>query len=97
MIPGFFGRTSHFLFATSPQRVYSMSIETSQSPSSFKISSDPLVLKWEKRKKPSFAPHIRSGCTMALWSAKGIGILFGGVTDDDRDEENLESVFWNDL
>ena len=34
---------------------------------------------------------------MALWSAKGIGILFGGVTDDDRDEENLESVFWNDL
>jgi hypothetical protein len=34
---------------------------------------------------------------MALWSAKGIGVMFGGVTDDDRDEESLESVFWNDL
>jgi hypothetical protein len=34
---------------------------------------------------------------MALWSAKGFGVLFGGVTDDERDEESLESVFWNDL
>jgi hypothetical protein len=34
---------------------------------------------------------------MGLWSAKSIGILFGGVTDEDRDEESLESVFWNDL
>lgn len=74
-----------------------MSLETSQSPSSSTVSSDSLGLRWEKRKKPSFAPHIRSGCTMALWSAKGIGVLFGGVTDDDRDEESLESVFWNDL
>ncbi|KAG1733150.1 galactose oxidase [Suillus lakei] len=74
-----------------------MSLETSQSPSSSTVSSDALGLRWEKRKKPSFAPHIRSGCTMALWSAKGIGVLFGGVTDDDRDEESLESVFWNDL
>ncbi|KAG2117421.1 galactose oxidase [Suillus cothurnatus] len=74
-----------------------MSLETSQSPSPSTVSSDPLGLKWEKRKKLSFAPHIRSGCTMALWSAKGIGVMFGGVTDDDRDEESLESVFWNDL
>lgn len=74
-----------------------MSLETSQSPSSSTVSSDPLSLKWERRKKPSFAPHIRSGCTMALWSVKSMGVLFGGVTDDDRDEESLESVFWNDL
>ncbi|KAG1871551.1 hypothetical protein F4604DRAFT_1681640 [Suillus subluteus] len=74
-----------------------MSLETSQSPSSSTVSSDSLCLKWERRKKPSFAPHIRSGCTMALWSVKGMGIMFGGVTDDDRDEESLESVFWNDL
>lgn len=74
-----------------------MSLETSQSPSSSTVSSDSLGLKWERRKKPSFAPHIRSGCTMGLWSAKGIGVLFGGVTDEDRDEESLESVFWNDL
>lgn len=73
-----------------------MSLETSQSPSST-VSSDPLSLKWEKRKKPSFAPHIRSGSTMSLWSAKSMGVMFGGVTDDDRDEESLESIFWNDL
>ncbi|KAG1762617.1 galactose oxidase [Suillus placidus] len=74
-----------------------MSLETSQSPPLSAVSSDSLGLKWERRKKPSFAPHVRSGCTMSLWSAKGIGVLFGGVTDDDRDEESLESVFWNDL
>jgi hypothetical protein len=26
-----------------------------------------------------------------------MGILFGGVTDEDTSEETLESVFWNDL
>lgn len=97
MIPGFCGRVLHSLFVIIPQLAHSMSIETSQSPSSSKASSDSLILKWEKRKKPSFAPHIRSGCTMALWAAKGIGVLFGGVTDDERDEESLDSVFWNDL
>jgi hypothetical protein len=34
---------------------------------------------------------------MALWAAKGMGVLFGGVTDEDRDEETLESVFHRDL
>lgn len=62
-------------------------------------SKDPLTLKWERRKKPStaYAPSLRSGCTMTLWPAKSMGILFGGVTDDDTSEETLESVFWNDL
>ncbi|KAG1751993.1 hypothetical protein EDD22DRAFT_850622 [Suillus occidentalis] len=83
-----------FLLPIPLQLVHIMSLETSQSST---ISSDSLGLKWERRKKPSFAPHIRSGCTMGLWSAKSIGILFGGVTDEDRDEESLESVFWNDL
>ncbi|KAG1762523.1 hypothetical protein EDD22DRAFT_823271 [Suillus occidentalis] len=83
-----------FLLPIPLQLVHSMSLETSQSST---ISSDSLGLKWERRKQPSFAPHIRSGCTMGLWSAKSIGVLFGGVTDEDRDEESLESVFWNDL
>jgi hypothetical protein len=58
-----------------------------------------LIAKWERRKRPSaaFAPSIRVGCTMALWAAKGMGVLFGGVTDEDRDEETLESVFHRDL
>ncbi|KAJ7940654.1 galactose oxidase [Mycena leptocephala] len=64
-----------------------------------KPSSDPLVVKWERRKRPStaYAPALRSGCTMTLWTAKSTGILFGGVTDEDTGEETLESVFWNDL
>jgi hypothetical protein len=62
-------------------------------------SKDLLTLKWERRKRPStaYAPSLRSGSTMALWPGKGMGILFGGVTDDDTSEETLESVFWNDL
>jgi hypothetical protein len=34
---------------------------------------------------------------MALWAAKSMGIMFGGVTDEDKHEETLESVFHNDL
>ncbi|KJA23207.1 hypothetical protein HYPSUDRAFT_137935 [Hypholoma sublateritium FD-334 SS-4] len=58
-----------------------------------------IVFKWEKRKRPSdaYSPCLRSGCTMTLWTSKGMGVLFGGVTDEDTSEEGLESVFWNDL
>src|ERR1700723_662412 len=61
--------------------------------------ADPLTLKWERRKKSStaFAPSLRSGCTMALWPPKNMGVLFGGVTDEDTSEETLESVFHHDL
>jgi len=34
---------------------------------------------------------------MTLWAAKNMGIMFGGVTDEDKHEETLESVFHNDL
>ncbi|KAI0367424.1 galactose oxidase [Pilatotrama ljubarskyi] len=70
-----------------------------ETPTPGKSTADPLTLKWEKRKKTStaYAPSLRSGCTMALWSAKNMGILFGGVTDEDTGEETLESVFHNDL
>lgn len=34
---------------------------------------------------------------MALWATRGTGVLFGGVTDEDTNEETLESVFHNDL
>ncbi|KAF7338310.1 Galactose oxidase [Mycena venus] len=63
-----------------------------------KPSSDPLVVKWERRKRPLNC--VRSCApvgTMTLWTAKNTGILFGGVTDEDTGEETLESVFWNDL
>ncbi|SGY45982.1 BQ5605_C001g00367 [Microbotryum silenes-dioicae] len=55
------------------------------------------ALKWEKRKKVGYAPTPRSGCTMALWSPKNMGVLFGGVSDEDKDEETLDSTFYSAL
>ena len=71
--------------------------DTSTTGKPSKPTQDALVVKWERRKRGSYAPSVRSGCTMALWASKNTGILFGGVTDEDRHEETLESVFWNDL
>jgi hypothetical protein len=34
---------------------------------------------------------------MTLWQAKNMGVMFGGVTDEDTNEETLESVFHNDM
>ncbi|GJE85417.1 galactose oxidase [Phanerochaete sordida] len=68
---------------------------TKQSASTFNMP----VMKWERRKRPAtaYAPSLRSGCTMTLWQTRNTGILFGGVTDEDTNEETLESVFHNDL
>ncbi|KAF8878772.1 hypothetical protein BD779DRAFT_1613006 [Infundibulicybe gibba] len=77
-----------------------MSLSPTPSASAAKPKSadtSPLTLKWERRKRPAYAPSLRSGCTMALWASKNTGVLFGGVTDEDTGEETLESVFWNDL
>jgi hypothetical protein len=77
----------------------SLSLAPAPEGTSGKTKFDPLVAKWERRKRPStaYAPAQRSGSTMALWATKGMGVLFGGVTDEDSDEETLKSVFWNDL
>ncbi|KAJ7172490.1 galactose oxidase [Mycena filopes] len=75
-----------------------MTMTTTESANA-KPSAQPIIVKWERRKRPStaYAPALRSGCTMTLWSAKNTGVLFGGVTDEDTGEETLESIFWNDL
>ncbi|KAF8587936.1 galactose oxidase [Ramaria rubella] len=62
-----------------------------------KMDIDSKLIKWERRKKTGYAPSLRSGCTMALWQARNTGVLFGGVFDEDRGEEGMESVFYNDL
>jgi hypothetical protein len=71
----------------------------SRSSSSKSSTKLPVKVKWERRKRPStaFSPPLRSGCTMSLWAAKGLGVMFGGVTDEDTNEETLESVFWSDM
>lgn len=41
---------------------------------------------------------VRSGVQMALWAAKSIAVSFGGVFDSyDADEDDLTSVFYNEL
>jgi hypothetical protein len=61
------------------------------------MDTDPKLIKWDRRKKTGYVPSLRSGCTMALWPARNTGVLFGGVYDEDRGEEGMESVFYNDL
>ncbi|KAF8815471.1 hypothetical protein BYT27DRAFT_7249132 [Phlegmacium glaucopus] len=70
---------------------------TSKAPN--KQPQTQLTIKWERRKRASdaYAPSLHSGCTMTLWAGKGMGILFGGVTDEDTNEEALGGIFWNDL
>ncbi|KAE9399333.1 galactose oxidase [Gymnopus androsaceus JB14] len=92
------GKHTWFLKMTLPDA--NAVVEGSSSSSSSKSKTvDPLTVKWERRKRPStaYAPALRSGCTMTAWASKETGIMFGGVTDEDTDEETLESVFWNDL
>lgn len=33
---------------------------------------------------------------MATWTSKGMGVLFGGVHDEEE-KEDIKSVFYNDL
>jgi hypothetical protein len=61
------------------------------------MSSEIKEIKWEKRKKLGYAPSLRSGCTMAYWANKEMGVLFGGVNDDDEGEERMKSEFYNDM
>lgn len=56
----------------------------------------PSKAKWEKRRRIGFVPSLRSGASMALWPAKAMGVLLGGVTDDET-EEIITSTFHNDM
>ncbi|KAF9272304.1 hypothetical protein BGZ68_002534, partial [Mortierella alpina] len=60
-----------------------------------KMNTDPKLIRWEKKKKSGSAPSARSGCAMAPY--KNRAVLFGGVFDDDVNEETLESTFYNEL
>lgn len=62
-----------------------------------KMDEDLTKLDWVKRRKVGYVPSARSGCTMALWQTKSMGVLFGGVTDTEADEESMESTFHKDL
>ena len=54
------------------------------------------LTRWERRKKPMNSPMpARVGVTMT--GHKGRGIMFGGVHDTEKDEEGLESQFFDDL
>jgi hypothetical protein len=62
------------------------------------MDTEPKQIKWDKRKRTGYFPTpARSGCTMALWGSKSMGVLFGGVTDQEVDEERMASIFYNDM
>ena len=89
-----------YLRITLPSEAAATETPTTGRPSNAKaLKFTGPTFKWEKRKRPSdaFAPSLRSGCTMALWASKNMGVMFGGVTDEDTSEEGLESVFWSDM
>ncbi|CAD6919116.1 unnamed protein product [Tilletia controversa] len=59
---------------------------------------EPVAWSWAKRRRVGYYPNpARSGTTMALWANRAMGVLFGGVTDSEADEETMESEFWKDL
>lgn len=58
----------------------------------YKLSAE--NMKWQKVKRTGYGPSRRAGFSMVLH--KRNAVLFGGVEDDET-EEDLESVFYNDL
>lgn len=61
------------------------------------MDTDLTKLKWGRRKRSGYMPSLRSGCSMTYWASKGMGVMFGGVLDEEKDEESMESTFYNDL
>lgn len=58
----------------------------------FKLSAD--KMKWEKVKRSGYGPSRRAGFSMVLH--KRNVVVFGGVEDDET-EEDMESLFFNDM
>ena len=58
----------------------------------FKLNSE--NMKWQKVKRSGYGPTRRAGCTMV--AHKRTVVVFGGVEDDEA-EEDMESVFFNDM
>lgn len=58
----------------------------------YKLSGE--NLKWQKVKRSGYGPSLRAGFAMTLH--KRNVVLFGGVEDDETEEE-MESIFHNDM
>lgn len=58
----------------------------------FKLSGE--TLKWQKVKRTGYGPSLRAGFSLILH--KQNAVLFGGVEDDET-EEDMESIFHNDM
>uniref|UniRef100_A0A0G4HTA0 DUF4110 domain-containing protein n=1 Tax=Chromera velia CCMP2878 TaxID=1169474 RepID=A0A0G4HTA0_9ALVE len=52
-------------------------------------------LQWEKQPQKGQPPSIRSGMSVVMH--KGLGVVFGGVYDEDDGGLGMRSVFYNDL
>lgn len=58
----------------------------------YKLSGE--TLKWQKMKRTGYGPSQRAGFSMVLH--KRNAVLFGGVEDDETEEE-MQSIFFNDM
>lgn len=58
----------------------------------FRLSAE--NMKWQKVKRTGYGPSRRAGFAMAFH--KGNVVLFGGVEDDETEEE-MDSIFYNDM
>lgn len=59
----------------------------------FKLDGD--SLKWRKVKRQGYGPSRRSGFSVAVHGRSFV--VFGGVEDETETEEDLSSVFYNDI
>ncbi|KAK9727420.1 Kelch repeat-containing protein 3 [Basidiobolus ranarum] len=60
-----------------------------------KMNADPKLIRWERRKRQGFAPSPRTGGTMVVY--KNRATLFGGVYDEEVNDEKLETVCYNEM
>eukprot|EP00741_Cyanophora_paradoxa_P017793 tig00021017_g17185.t1 len=57
---------------------------------------NPANLRWERLKRSGFGPSPRSGFSMGFHALKKRAVLFGGVHDEETDED-INSVFYSDM
>jgi len=77
--------------------------EKPESAESDESAKTPLKWKWVQVRQSGDRPSPRSGFSLLPFSPApsgfgfGRALLYGGVCDDEEDEETLESVFYNDM
>jgi hypothetical protein len=59
-------------------------------------ASDKIKLKWQQVKQTGSRPSPRSSCTL-ISTAPNSALLFGGVFDEEEDDETVKGKFYNEM